>query len=139
MEGPHKKEEFLRYLKDNPMKDKRSELLGTFDSLVKGSDTSVVLISEFFRGVQNGFNSILPEDKKAKSAQLYEEYNEMKIGLSKSLKSMMVESLHFIYKDLSNNDLNKYINLNRRSKILQKVHPLYLEGIKKAFSKSKNL
>ena len=138
-EGPDDKGEFLEYIKKNPLKEDRFELLNTLDTVVKGTKASVILMSEFYRGVQDGFNSILPEEKRARRKTLNDEFKDIKTELTKSLKGMVVQSLHYLYKDLSNNDIQKYIDINQGNKILKRVHPLYLEGIRNAFPQLKKL
>ncbi len=118
-------ESFNQQLETYPLVPSRREILRKLDLVTKSSQISTKILMSVYHNILNGLDrTILPEINISKS----------NLGLEQALfeqtHESMIETLHLIYKDVSEEDLEAYLRL-KESYPLNRIPALYMSAIDK--------
>lgn len=109
---PGSQAELLRYIADlqtRPPSQDRIAIIQEIEKTTKLSELSTNITVEIMRGMFESFNLTLPEDKQKTMGDIEEEIQKYKPVIQNSLRQQMILSSFYSYRNISNEELIKYI------------------------------
>lgn len=120
-------ESYQNFLDQYPLTEKRRELLSKLNQSTKSSEISKKLIGSLYGGILKNVGPLLFPDNK--DALPFEKVAEVMFeNIDKEVEASMIETLHLVYKDLTEQQIEQYIHLTDNS-VLQKLPHLYIKAI----------
>ena len=110
--GPDSQAELLHYiaeLQTNPPSENRIAIIQELEKTTSLSELSANIAIEMMRGMFESFELALPEDKRQAMGNIEEEIRKIKPMIQESLRQQMILSSFYAYKNISNEELIKYI------------------------------
>jgi len=112
---PAKQQEQLIYfqgLKENPPSPERVQQLITLNNELGISEMTVKILQNMIITMSQGLNSVQPKDKQMSPAELEQKIlSSMPANFSEQMTNQIIALSMFTYKDVSNEDLNRYIQV----------------------------
>ena len=104
--------DFFENLKTTPPSPVRIQLLTSLNTEMKGTEITVKMIQHVIVSIIKGANNILPLDKKMSDTELKSNMDSFfQPGFSQQITNQLVAYSLFIYRDVSNEKMNRYLEV----------------------------
>lgn len=114
--SPEGKEEMRKFAQQMALKPPRREtvtLIQRLDEVTNGSGLTLAVYTTTTRELLKAMNSVAPPDKQATEAKLEEIMSNIKKNVQPTLKYATLVDFLYTYRNLSEEELNKYISFYR--------------------------
>jgi len=101
--------QYISRLQTFPPPQKRIAVMQELEQTTQLSELSSRLTIDIMRGMIGAFNQGLPEDQRQEDQEIAEELFKIKPQLQEGLRQQMVLSSFYIYRNISDDELDEYI------------------------------
>jgi hypothetical protein len=116
-----------------PYFDSRKDLLARLIEIQGAQSQAIFLTFESIKALHHGLKKILPPEKMPTNVKMENGLGAIKTMASKSYRQMILLRYNYTYRDLSENELKKFIELSD-NRLLRKARETTLAGFKTAFA-----
>ncbi len=110
--GQAKLEAFFLALQTNPPAEQRRQLIEDYAAASRQTELLLALMKVITKGMIHTFNGLLPTDQRLSDQELNTTIDELMAQMGSEIEQLMSEQMlmfsHYIYRDISDEDLQQY-------------------------------